>query len=338
MMEKLFKQLEGLVIKWKDKFTRDEFLRARLKLTFFYSLVAFIILLGASILIYQVLISNIDDILEETFVDPLTAQNIVLRAGEILEGRIIAVDFIVMFFVILFGFWLTHNTLKPIKLNLQKQKKFIADASHELKTPISVVISGLEVAMRDKHFTLEKAKTVLANNLEEMRDLSKLNNTLLEITKIQIAKSQNSTLNLSSLIAKIVDRMSGLIKNKNIILESKINYQVSISGNEMEIGRVFYNILDNALAHTEPGGYIKIKDKLAGDKYIVEISDSGSGISKNNLEKVFDPFFQADDSRNHKGVGLGLTLVKQIMESHMGSVSIQSELGRGTVVSLSFKV
>ena len=88
MMENLFKQFEEWVIKWRDKISRDEFFRARLKLTFFYSLVAFVILLGASVLIYQVLISNIDDILGETLIDPASAAHIVARASEILEGRI----------------------------------------------------------------------------------------------------------------------------------------------------------------------------------------------------------------------------------------------------------
>jgi signal transduction histidine kinase len=100
----------------------------------------------------------------------------------------------------------------------------------------------------------------------------------------------------------------------------------------MELARVFYNILDNAIKYTPNNGEISISGKTKLNKYLITITDNGSGISKDAIDKIFDPFFRGDKARNTNGAGLGLTLSKKIIENHKGTISIKSQENKGTSV------
>ena len=137
-MEKLYKLFEELAIKWKLNLKRDEFLIARLKLTLYYSLTAMVILIASSVLLYEVIFSNLtQSIRDNMFLTGEVAQSIIDKAQDILLNRFMTIDAFIMFFIIILGFLLTEKTLHPIKMNMEKQKRFIADASHELRTPIA---------------------------------------------------------------------------------------------------------------------------------------------------------------------------------------------------------
>lgn len=338
-MEKLYEQFVVSATKWKAKFIADEFLIARIKLTFLYSLTATVILAGASFLVYKVLIANLYDLIRESIFNPIIAHQILDGAQDSLRNRLITVDSVIIIFVVILGFFLTQKTLKPIKTNAEKQKKFIADASHELRTPVAIAISGLEVALRNKKLDVSSAKVVLEKSLEEMRELSKLSNNLLDIVKFNNHQEViYEDIIISNLIKSITSKMQPLALNKKINLETKLENSVTISGNSIELGRVFYNILDNAITHTQEGGTIIVSDSVNENDYTVQVKDTGSGISKDVLEKVFDPFFQGDTSRNASGAGLGLTLAKKIIENHKGTISIKSEVNKGTTVIISLPI
>ena len=183
-MGKLFKQFEESAIKWKNSFNRDEFFVARVRLTFYYSLTAVVILGSSSVILYNTILSNLaQSINENILIDPDLSQVILDRAQDILFNRFLVIDITLVFFIVILGFLLTQKTLKPIKSNMEKQKRFIADASHELRTPIAVVISGLEVTLTNKNLDLPGAKKTLENTLTEMREFSVLSNHLLDVSK-----------------------------------------------------------------------------------------------------------------------------------------------------------
>lgn len=338
-MVKAYKQFVESVIKWWDNTKSDEFFLARLKLTFFYSLTALAILSGASFILYRALLLNIHELLEENFMNPLVVDQVFSKTQDLLQARILIVDGVIFFLVVILGFFLTQKTLRPIKINSLKQKRFIADASHELRTPIAVVISGIEVALRNKKFDVNTAKLALENSLEEMRALSKLSNSLLDVAKFNDHKPKDlDNIVIKDLLAYVVSKIGVLAGEKNINLETDLKSSAQIMGSKMELARVFYNILDNAITHTPSGGLIKITDRENAGEYIIFITDTGSGIPKDILTKVFDPFFQGDVSRNQSGAGLGLTLAKKIIDEHGGSISIESEVGKGTTIVISLSL
>lgn len=338
--QELLKQSEGSVTKWKVNLRRDDFFVARLRLTFYYSITAIVILGGSSIVLYNIILSNLtQSISENIFLNPDVAQAIINRAQDILLNRFLTIDVILIFFIIILGFLLTHKTLAPIKSNLQKQKRFIADASHELRTPIAVIISGLEVNLNNKKLDFASAKKTLENTLEEMREFSKLSNDLLDMSKYDTPmQKEYKPVLIDKLINNIVEKNKNLANIKNINIETKIESSPTILGNEIELSRVFFNILDNAIKYTPQGGMISLSDKIVSNKYLVTISDSGVGIEKNIIDKIFDPFFRGDTSRHTDGAGLGLTLSKKIIENHKGTISIKSQVNKGTNVTISLPI
>ena len=265
-MEKLSKQFAEWVIKWKENNVIDEFFTARLRLTFYYSLTAIIILGGSSIILYNMILSNFtQSISQERRIDSTISKIIIDRAQDILLNRFLTIDLIIIFFIIILGFLLTHKTLAPIKANLQKQKGFIADASHELRTPTAVVISGLEVALSNKNLDFALAKKTLEDTLDEMRELSELSNNLLDISKYNMSseKIKYERIHIDEKLERIIEKHQSLAKIKSITIKKDIKRGATVSGNKMELARVFYNILDNAIKYTPHNGKILISDKIA---------------------------------------------------------------------------
>jgi len=339
-MQKLLKQFVELATKWKA-ISQDEFFIARVRLTFYYFITALVILGGSSITLYNTILSNLtQSILENEFLDGNTSQLIINRAQNILLNRFLTIDGIIIFLIIILGFLLTYKTLEPIKSNMQKQKRFIADASHDLRTPTAVVISGLEVALSNKKLDFYSAKKTLEDTLDEMREFSKLSNTLLDISKYDVPKCiECEPMDVNDLLRSIIEKSETLASGKEISFETKITRSpVMIIGSKVELSRLFYNILDNAIKYTPFKGKIIIMDKIVLNKYMITISDNGVGIQKNILHRIFDPFFRGDGTRSSSGAGLGLTLAKKIIENHRGAISIKSQQNKGTIVIITLPI
>ena len=339
-MAQLYKRFVEWAIRWITNSLKDEFFKARLRLTFYYSLTAIIILGGSSIILYNTILSNLtESIMADRRFDPFLSGIIIDRAQDILLNRFLTIDLMIIFFIIILGFFLTYKTLTPIKSNIEKQKRFIADASHELRTPIAIMISGLEVNLDNKKLDLTGAKKTLEDTLYEMREFSKLSNYLLDLSKYDMpTQIKHEPVLLSQLLKSIVEKNKKLAESKEIKIEEKIDFDVTVLGNKIELSRVFYNILDNAIKYTPNNGKISIGDKVALNKYTITVSDSGSGIPKDIIDKIFDPFFRGDKSRSTEGAGLGLTLSKKIIENHKGIISVKSAENKGTSVVITLPI
>ena len=337
-MENLFKQFVAWVTRWEINNKIDEFLEARIGLTLYYLLTAVIILCGSSIVTYNAVLSNLTETILERGFDHNITQIILTDAQSILLNRFITIDSLIILSTVIVGFLLTSRTLKPIKQNMLKQKRFIADASHELRTPTAVVISGLEVALSNKKLDFSLAKKTLEDTLEEMREFSKLSNNLLDLSKYNASYSnlKYEHIRIDEKIERIAEKNKSLARLKSINIETKIQSGAVVLGNRIELARVFYNVLDNAIKYTPHNGTIMVSGEINFNKYLITISDNGSGIAKESIDKIFDPFFRGDDgSRSTNGAGLGLTLSKKIIENHKGTIAIKSRLGKGTSVIIS---
>ncbi len=338
-IQKLYKQFAEWVTRWEINLRFDEFFEARVGLTLYYLITAIILLGGSSIITYKAIFANLtQEILERGGYNPNISQRIISDTQSILINRFVTIDSLIILFVVIIGFLLTSRTLRPIKSNMIRQKRFIADASHELRTPIAIVVSGLEVALSNKKLDFTLAKKTLEGTLEEMRKFSKLSDTLLDISKYSIlARLDHEPIGIDELVKSIAEKYKNLAKLKEISIEVKMESPAVVEGNEIEFSRVFYNILDNAIKYTPQGGTIKASGEIVvPGKYQVTISDNGSGIREEIIDKVFDPFFRGDATRSTNGAGLGLTLVKKIIEDHKGTISIKSELNKGTSMIVSF--
>ena len=338
MIQKLYKQFAEWVTKWQINLRIDEFFQARLGLTFYYLVTAIIILGGSSIITYNAILSNITQSILERGFNPSVSQAILADTQSILINRFVTIDSLIILSTVIIGFFLTNETLKPIKSNMLKQKRFIADASHELRTPIAVVISGIEVALSNKKLDFPLAKKTLEETLKEMIEFSKLSNTLLEIsTSTRLPHTRHAPIRIDELIKSISEKYKNVARSKMIGIETQIEPKgATVEGNEIEFTRVFYNILDNAVKYTPQNGTIKISGEVNINNYLITVSDTGGGISEENIDRIFEPFFRGDAARTTtNGSGLGLTLVKKIVEDHKGTISIKSRINKGTSVIVS---
>jgi signal transduction histidine kinase len=249
-------------------------------------------------------------------------------------------DIGVLIVVVVVGFFLTKKTLAPIKKIMDKQNRFIADASHELRTPLAVMKTGIEVHLRRKDLSVENARGVLADTLKEINLMTELSNNLLSISKGHLSDITLTKIYLPDVLRRKVERLKHIAEEKNITLtlSGSAPADKMVMGNDFTLSQAFYNLIHNAIVYTPDGGSVKVDYAVRNGKYIVNISDTGIGISKEALPHIFEPFYRADNSRSADGSGLGLSIVRSHISFHRGAIAVRSELGKGTKFTVALPV
>ncbi len=211
---------------------------------------------------------------------------------------------------------------------------FINNFSHEFKTPI-VSIKGFAEVLRADDLSKEERDEYLDIVISESSRLASLASRVLEFTKIeqQSIVSEKTCFNLGEQIRQCILLLDAKFNQKNIQLELNL-YDTYIGANREMLSQVWVNLLDNAIKFTESQGTIWIRMHIVAKEVEVEIRDNGCGIEQEALSHIFDKFYQADHSHAMEGNGLGLAMVKKIIDLHGGSISCQSQLGQGTVFKI----
>lgn len=333
MFKNLNKKFEAWITRWKTVNNIDDFLAARIRLTFLYTISMVVILVISNIVLYHMVADHLAGLgasIPNMYADSTLND---------LFNHFLMVDAILLFLSPILGFLLSRKTLQPIKDNLQKQRRFIIDASHSLRTPIEVMISGLESSLHNKELNLALAKRVLENTLNEMRDFSNISNNLLDISKYGAsAQIDYEIIYIGELVRYIIEKNSNLAQAKDINIETKIGSSVTVWGNKIELSRVLYNILDNAINYIPPNGTVSISDEVVSDKYVLTISDDGDGIPKKIINEIFNSSTVNSALKDANGKEFGLSLSKTIIENHKGTLSIESKENKGTTVTITLPV
>ncbi|MFQ5714371.1 MAG: heavy metal sensor histidine kinase [Candidatus Scalinduaceae bacterium] len=229
---------------------------------------------------------------------------------------------------------------KTINLMLNRLEKsfrriiqFTSDVSHELRTPIACIKTGTEVIL-SKERTAKEYRKLHESNLRELENISRMIGDLLILLRSDSGTKNLhlKSFNLGNVLRELQNTFRLISDTKKIYLSTNGTPGIQISGNEILLRRVFSNLLDNAIKYTSPGGrvYVSLEDR--GDQAIVRVSDTGTGISEDNIARIFDRFFRVDSSRSREtgGVGLGLSISKNIVELHGGKIEVQSKIGAGS--------
>lgn len=211
---------------------------------------------------------------------------------------------------------------------------FINNFSHEFKTPIVSIKGFAEILKRDD-LTPEERAEYLDIVIEEASRLARLATNVLEVTKVeqQGILTNKQLFNLGEQIRQCVLLLDSKMSEKNIELDLNIN-DYKIQGNKEMMSQVWVNLLDNAIKFTENKGCISLDMQKDDSQITVQIKDTGRGISKEALPRIFDKFYQADASHATKGHGLGLAMVKKIVELHGGTIKCESQLTQGTIFTI----
>ena len=227
-----------------------------------------------------------------------------------------------------------------IETAFNNEKQFTSDVSHELRTPISVIISQAEYGLSEA-MTAEEYKLCLTAILKQGEKTSHLINSLLEISRAVNAKTilVKEALNLADLCDAVIEEMTEKAEEKSIRLIAKLDRSIIIEGDQTQLLRLVINLVSNAITHGKENGFVELELYYNKGNIIISVSDNGVGIASENMENIFNRFYQVNPDRSSQlsgNSGLGLSIVKMIAENHGGNVKVQSTLGVGSTFIVSF--
>lgn len=307
------------------------FLWARLKLTAVYVLILGLVLVGFSLTLYQSLNNSLNTTNDDDFVAAETHQIFIHDTLESVRNRIILIDIIVLLLAAGASYALAGYTLQPIQRSLEAQRKFSENASHELRTPLAVMKNDIEVLLRNPNPSKESTHTTLQSNIEEINRMSKMTKDLLMLARSEKGVAEHTEkINVSVVIKNIAEKMKLISKHTNVRISIATKTELYIQGDMIAFERIILNLMQNAIDHTENGS-ITIALRQEKQSVVITISDTGSGIKAKDLPYIFDRFYKGQGT---SGSGLGLSIVKELVAYHGGSISIMSDLGKGTEVLL----
>lgn len=240
------------------------------------------------------------------------------------------------------GYFLAGRTLRSIEQMVNEQSRFISDASHELRTPLTAIKAEMEVMLRDKNLTVKSAKTSVASNLEEVNNLVSLSNNLLELSTYQQPNGDSirEPVSLSGVLAESCKKIASLAKHKHITITNTVK-EATLRGDKQQLIELFVIFLDNAIKYSPQNSTITLSSRKIDHSVKVSIADEGMGIEEKDISHIFDRFFRADESRSKvqvSGYGLGLSIAKKIIEEHKGSVTVKSNIGKGTTFTIQLPI
>lgn len=237
------------------------------------------------------------------------------------------------------GSWLLSKAaIRPIKATWQKQLDFTADASHELRTPIAVIRTTLELLMDSPEETIGSQMKWLKNMEDENLRMAKLVDDLLTLSKADTNQQtlETKTFFLNDVITNALLPFEPIAVRKNIVIEVCANETIYFHGDRKRMEQLMVILMDNALNYSDGPGTIKVSITQSKAKYKLMVSDTGVGIEKEHLKRIFDRFYRINQTRNRNpdGSGLGLSIAKWIVQEHGGTIEVASTLGIGTTFTI----
>ena len=227
------------------------------------------------------------------------------------------------------------DMLARLEDSFVRLSQFSADIAHELRTPIGNIRGEAEVALTRSR-SPEEYREVIESTIAECQHLGQIVENLLFLARTEAAEGHlhRTVFNGRAAIEKIAAFHEPIAEEQQLTI--RCGGETNFVADEILFSRAVNNLVENAVRHTLAGGSIDISIADRNSHTEVSVKDNGAGIAPEHLPKVFDRFYRADSSRSSEGVGLGLSLVKSIMDLHGGTAAIESELGRGTTVTLTF--
>ena len=230
-----------------------------------------------------------------------------------------------------------NTMMDRIQKVVEAQRRFVADAAHEIHTPLTALKGNLEVAFRQNRNAHEYRETLISN-LGAVERLIALCRSLITLARLADDNrlADMEPLALEPLLTELTDELMVLGQDRGISLTLEARPTPPVRANKEQVQRMVINLLDNALRHTTEGGSVTVRVRPDGGSAIVTVSDTGEGIAAEHLPFIFQRFYRVDSARSREsgGLGLGLAIVKEIVEAHAGEIAVTSEPGKGTTFTI----
>lgn len=237
------------------------------------------------------------------------------------------------------GVWLTRQAMQPIEESFQRLQQFTTDASHELRNPLMAIKSNASVA-------LKYPEGMRPRDTEKFEAIASATNQMTKLTEdlLLLARTNKNppgdwqTVSLTSILENLVQLYQPQAEAKQISFKAQLAQSLCLLGDASQLSRLFTNLIVNALHYTLEGGTVEVQSSRVGQTLVVKVQDTGIGIAPENLERIFDHFWRADSSRSYwdAGAGLGLAIAQAITQSHGGSVTVTSQVSKGSCFTVRF--
>ena len=228
-----------------------------------------------------------------------------------------------------------NDMITRLETTFRGQRRFVADASHDLRTPLTIIQAEVELILKRDDIDAE-TREALMRVAGEVERLNRLAGDLLLLAKVdaQQLSTLKQPVRLDELIVECVRQLRTLAEKKSVMMRVMIDDPVEVVGDPHMLQRALTNILDNAIKYTPDGGVVLVSLTARGGRATIEIRDNGEGIGEEEISKVFERFYRGDRSRSTSGSGLGLAIAHAIIDAVGGNLSISSQLGMGTAVRI----
>ncbi|MCM3571027.1 cell wall metabolism sensor histidine kinase WalK [Neobacillus mesonae] len=237
------------------------------------------------------------------------------------------------------GYFLAGRALVPIKNAWHKQQQFVSDASHELRTPLAVIQAKTELLFRTPSAAIQDRILDISSISNESRRLSKLVTNLLTLARSDSDQLEmnKEVFRLDGMLKEIVRDYEEIVLYQEKILQLQAPEPVTFIADKERIHQLVIILLDNAMKYTKEGGEIQLSCRQSHSSILLSVKDNGIGIPEQDIPRIFDRFFQSDKARTSaEGTGLGLSIAKWIIEKHHGKTRVESSLGKGTTIEITF--
>ena len=302
------------------------FRRAKLRLALSYAVVQLILFAAFGTAVYVYVTNAFDfDSLGGNPANTAEASFATLRAGLLIAyaGLVVVVP--------VTSYVLASLAMRPIRASFEAQQRFVDDASHEFRTPLSAIQAQLELGL-DRPRTAEEYRTAMTRSLGAAARLNQMLDDLLVLSRgARPARAELEPIDLSQVVRVVADEVAA--GGTDRILAS-IEPGLVVSGSSSMLGRAVANLLTNALRYSSAGSPVRLTLSKRGNTARLAVEDHGVGMSRQERGRAFDRFWRADAARSDEGNGLGLSIVQEIARLHHGRVELDSEVGVGTVVTL----
>ncbi len=236
------------------------------------------------------------------------------------------------------GLFLANRALQPARLAYSRQRDFIADASHELRTPLTMLRSSIELVLRGRALPAEDA-ALLEDTVQETIHLTSLANNMLSLARLDAdgGRIEEDVVDLAEVALEVYRWAQPLSTERGVALEIETQSEALVIGDRSLLLQAFLILVDNAIKYNRAGGVVQIRTDVKEDLAIVEVRDTGIGISQDHLARLGERFYRVDKARSREsgGAGLGLAIVRSIARRHDALFELDSEEGVGTIALLS---
>ena len=244
-----------------------------------------------------------------------------------------------------------NKMLMRLSDSFETQRQFTGNAAHELRTPLALIQAQLDLYHTTEHAeSTTAAEETIQMVTEQNERLNKLVRTLLDMSELQTV-ARNDKVELHSLIEEVLTDLEPLAQEKNVKLiqksqssseraGEKADDELILTGSDILIYRMIYNIVENAIKYNRPDGTVTVSAKREKNEAVLTVSDTGNGIDEAFREQIFEPFFRIDKSRSRElgGVGLGLAMVREVVRVHDGTIAVYTNKHKGTTFEVKMSI